>query len=386
MLKIGIFTHYYKSSNYGGNLQAYALCKFLNNSEYLAEQISYNRVDDFIGVKRRANNRHCVLKIFRRVRKVLIQCLKWKTLHQIKKRENRIREFNLQIPHSREKGKFDLCNLGKEYDCFITGSDQVWHPNAVCDGYLLNFDGAYKMSYAASFATQSLPREIVQYYSNCLKNFDAISVREQEAVDLVKSLSNHNVQWVLDPTLLLTREEWGKIQSERKINERYVFCFFLGDLSFSKNLILSYAKKRELKIVSMPYLTGVMSKGANFGDYLEYAISPNDFLSLVCHAEYVFTDSFHATVFSHIYKKNFFVFNRAGLKSMNDRIYSLISLFDTQDRFCDTKERESLEYIESLSPIDYNKSFPKFEEMKEKSINFLKENLKRAEEKIHGNQ
>ena len=201
---------------------------------------------------------------------------------------------------------------------------------------------------------------------------------------MLQPLVDKKVEWVLDPTLLLSREDWDNICSVNKIEERYVFCYFLGELSLSNKKIIEFARSKNLKVVSMPYLAWTSKRDSNFGDYKIYDATPPDFISLIKHAEYVFTDSFHATVFSHIYHKNFFVFNRAGLKSMNDRIYSLTSLFDTQERFCDTKEKISLHYIEGLPPIDYGKTFPKFEAMKEKSINFLKENLKRAEEKING--
>ena len=186
--------------------------------------------------------------------------------------------------------------------------------------------------------------------------------------------------------MLLSLEKWDNICSEQKIGEKYIFCYFLGALSVQNSEITQFAHKRGLKVVTMPYLCGTCHDDSNFGDYKIYDAAPQDFISLIKHAEYVFTDSFHATVFSHIYKKNFFVFNRAGLKSMNDRIYSLTSLFNTQERFCDTKEKETLEYIENLPPIDYSNPFLKLEEMKEKSIEFLKINLKKADENIHGNQ
>ena len=385
MLKIGIFTHYFKSTNYGGNLQAYALCEFLNSNGYSAQQISYNRKNDYILIKDR-KKKHIFIKACRKLKYIVIRCLKHKTLLNIEKRNNCMTRFNQMIPHTSEKNKADLFKLRDEFDCFITGSDQVWHPSAVCDGYLLNFEAMYKMSYAASFSTKVLSDSVKKYYSDCLKTYDSISVREEKAVGMAESLSKGKAEWVLDPTMLLSLEDWDKVSSARIIKEKYLFCFFLGDLSFDKKIIQKYAKDNCLKIISMPYLTGVTTKGANFGDVLEYEVSPNDFLSLIKYAEYVFTDSFHATVFSHIFKKDFFVFNRKGAVGMNDRIYSLTSLFNTQDRFCDTDEKANLSYIENLAPVDYSKGFPKFDAMKEKSINYLKENLKRAEEKINGNK
>lgn len=383
MLKIGIFTHYYKSTNYGGNLQAYALCEFLNKNGYNAEQISFNRKNDALPIKN-GRKKHIFIKALLRLKNVLMKFFNRKICSNIENRNECIRAFNEKIPHSAEKKARDLYNIGDEYHCFITGSDQVWHPQAACDGYLLNFNAKYKMSYAASFSTKDLPLDVRQYYSKSLRQFDAISVREEAAVDMAKQLSGKEVSWVVDPTLLLTYDDWNNITSERIIKEKYVFCFFLGNLSFDKKIIQEFAEKRNLSIVCMPYLSGLKNKGATFGNILKYDVSPQDFLSLVKYSECIFTDSFHATVFSHIFNKDFFVFNRGGIKTMNDRIYSLTELFGTQNRFCDTTEKESLEYIESLPTIDYNIESDTFAEMRDKSINFLKDNLKKAEEKLNG--
>ena len=88
----------------------------------------------------------------------------------------------------------------------------------------------------------------------------------------------------------------------------------------------------------------------------------------------MFTDSFHASVFSLIYEKQFFVFNRDKKGSMNDRIKDLTDLFDVKERFCDF-ENENFEYVNSLKDIDYSKSFDKFVELKKQSIKFLEDNL-----------
>ena len=87
-------------------------------------------------------------------------------------------------------------------------------------------------------------------------------------------------------------------------------------------------------------------------------------------AEYVFTDSFHAVVFSKIFEKQYFVFNRDNKGSMGSRIRTITSLFETEDRFC-FGERETLGYVESLTDIDYGKELPEFEKKKKESIDFL---------------
>ena len=375
-MKVGIITFYHKSSNYGGVLQAYALC-VIANRQIDAQQILYSK-----GLK--ASN--ITLKNLKTMlKRFLSKFLRKRCNKTLKNRQLSFELFQSVVPHSNiEYDAQTIVNSLDVYDIFITGSDQVWNVAYYDDIYRLDFvpPTKYKFSYAAGVSSGVLTKEQQEIFRKSLSTFDAISVREESAVKTLQPLTDKKVEWVLDPTLLLSPEDWNQICPPRRVAEKYVFCYFLGELALSNKKIIEFAHSKNLKVVSMPYLARTSRKDSDFGDYKIYDAPPPDFISLIKNAEYVFTDSFHATVFSHIYHKNFFVFNRAGLKSMNDRIYSLISLFNTQDRFCDTKAKISLKYIESLPPIDYNKEFLKFEEQKEKSIKFLRENLGKAKQKL----
>ena len=389
---VGVVSLFYNSTNYGGVLQSYALVEALNSLDVNAYQICYQRVS--IASKRR------FLKIFNPVK--LCRFVKGK-IHNLRNAENRKKVSEITAKRFKPFSLFVNANIPKtdkvynqntikgildDTDIFITGSDQVWNVNYYDEIYRLDFvpQTKYKFSYAAGVSSGELTKKQKNIFQKSLSTYDSISVRERETVNVLQLLTDKKIEWVLDPTLLLSCEKWDNVCANRKIDEAYIFCYFLGSLSIDNGKIIEFAHKRGLKVVAMPYLAWTSKKDSDFGDYKIYDAAPQDFISLIKYAEYVFTDSFHATVFSHIYHKNFFVFNRAGLKSMNDRIYSLISLFDTQDRFCATKEKISLKYIEGLPPINYNRPFPKFEEMKEISFDFLKENLKKAEEKINGNK
>ena len=156
MKQIGIITHYYGSKNYGGVLQAYALCQFLKNQGFDAEQIRFDK-DKGESIKRRLGKAYrYTLSIPRRI--------KYRRLYkEIRGREVKFAAFrDGAICHSKEVFTQDSLNrLAKEYQLYITGSDQVWHPNAVCDAYLLDFgiEGIKKMSYAASIAKDTLSAE-----------------------------------------------------------------------------------------------------------------------------------------------------------------------------------------------------------------------------------
>lgn len=367
-MRIGIITHYYKSENYGGNLQAYALCKILQRLGHQAEQISLDR------------NASKTLK--HRIRKFISKLTASRHIYvnrQLKIRKKAILGFNESvIPHSDLYTEKNIQDSVEHYDAFITGSDQVWHPNAYCDAYLLSFvpNTKIKLSYAASIATDILPNHLKKKYKKELDTFNAISVREDNAVRLLRSISINNAVVTLDPTLLLDYEEWATLLEPCPINEKYLFCYFLGDDLLERNVVKTYAAKRNLKIVTLPCLLGKFRRcDVAFGDYRLYDVSPGMMLSLIKNAECVFTDSFHATVFSLIFKRQHFIFQRAGWESMSVRIETLTKLFGTQEHFCNTPDKATPEYIDSLPSIDYEKIFTEYEKMKMNSVRFLQKYL-----------
>ena len=363
-VKVGILTHYYKSINYGGNLQAYALVEILKKLNYCSMQISYKK------------NRKITVRLFLSICKRLLSVTNYKILY----RNYKIRKFNKSVPHTQVYDEHTINSIKEDFDILITGSDQVWHPQAVCDAYLLNFKtNAIKMSYAASFSVDEIKDN--NKYESALEDFSAISVREKQALNILESIGIRNGTWVLDPTLLLEFSEWNSMCPKRKIKCNYLFCYFLGNDTVERELAKEFAKKNNLKIVTLPNLLGTKRICDNkFGDYKLYDVDPKALLSLIKHAEYVFTDSFHATVFSHLFQKQYFVFGRTDLAGMESRISSLLDLFRTRNRFCNTKCSQSLAYIEELSDIDYNQELTEFENMKKKSIYFLMDSIKKAEE------
>ena len=137
-----------------------------------------------------------------------------------------------------------------------------------------------------------------------------------------------------------------------------------------------FAEKNNLKIVTLPHLLGRYREcDSDFGDYKLYDVTPQRLISIIKNAKYVFTDSFHATVFSLIFEKEHFVFQRDGKNSMSSRLYTLTALFNTQEHFCDTDEKATLSYIEGLDKIDYSREQNAFLKQRELSLLFLKNNL-----------
>lgn len=375
MKKIGIITHYYNSINYGGNLQAYALCKYLTDMGYNTEQISYIR-------NREGSQPQTVKKILSKVfnprrfcEYVLYKSADMMLKSKLQQRREMINRFNKEkIPHSEKVfTNENICECN-DYDIYITGSDQVWNFDWYRPAFFLNFvpAGKKKIAYAASLGKSKISKEHCSLISDYLKDFTAVSVRERDAVNLLQPLYHNKVEWLLDPTLLLTQKQWDEICAKRKINQKYIFCYFLGEDKKQRKLAKEFAGKKNLPIVTLAHVKGNFRKcDLFFGDEKIYDVSPSDFISLIKYAEYIITDSFHATVFSNIYEKEFFVFQRSDFVDMNSRVYCLTQLFEVPERFCDTREKMTLAYIEELETIDYSRKHVELETMREQSVNFI---------------
>ena len=385
MKKIGILTFYHNSCNFGGNLQAYALCALCNQNGYEAEQIAFieskktpERVSVLQKIKKIGIARFpfvLMKRILRNIAHRQPSLKREEKKHNVYARKKAaFEDFNKNaIPHSKQIYYRDtVYQCVGDYDVFISGSDQIWNTGLYITEYFLNFvpDEKKKIAYAPSITVNQLSDEKCEMLSKYLNRYHAVSVRESEAVDLLQPLCDKPVQFVLDPTFLLDRADWEKIAEKTVDFGDYIFCYFLGNNEKERKIAKEYAQSRGLKLATIGHAWKVMKEDKDFGDVRLYDTTPGQFIELIKNAEYVFTDSFHAVVFSKIFEKQYFVFNRDNKGSMGSRIRTITSLFETEDRFC-FGERETLGYVESLTDIDYGKELPEFEKKKKESIDFL---------------
>lgn len=395
-MKIGILTHYYKSVNYGGNLQAYALCRMLQDMGHDAQQVQIVMAEDcqnlFTSSGKRwvKNLKKCVKQPLKATKYILspgYRQARKQEKARFQKLEKVFYHFNRDlIPHS--DGVYTDMTIRKvisQYDMFITGSDQVWNPVWYFPPYFLSFvpKGVPKLAYAASIGHTQLPEKVRKVFKRHLQDFIGVSVREQDAVSLLEGVAPGGVECVLDPTLLLEREQWQEIAVPAKITKPYAFCYFLGNGLKERQAAAEFAAANGLQLVTIPNATGIFhSNDADFGDVCLEDPSVEAFLGLIAGADYVFTDSFHATVFSLINQRKFVVFPRQGHEQMSSRVHSLLEMFDAADRFCDTAEKISLDYMQALPVVDYTRKPEKFAIAKETSRAFLEEHLQKAEEML----
>ena len=362
-MKYGIITFYHDCNNYGANLQAYALCRVIEKLGHEAEQIDYYNGKKY---------KYLLSCIYRKLFKK-----KYYKNADFYNRKMAIKEFRESIPHSKIYYKKTLTCANDNYDGFICGSDQIWNPAWINDAFSLNFvkDEKIKISYAASVGKEALNEKDKAKFSCMLSRIDHISVLEKNAVDLLSECTNKRIEWVLDPTLLLSREEWDTIVPDAKVNTKYVFCYYLNDYGPHRDVAKEYAKKNGLKIVTLPYLSYTEREcDKEFGDYRLFDVSPRDFISLIKHAEYVLTDSFHAAVFCHLYNKPFAVFSQAG-KESRVRMDSLTELFGTEEHHIIGDDMMNADAIMRLSAPESSEVSDKYIQMKSKSMDFLKNAL-----------
>lgn len=378
MKKVGIITFYHNSHNYGGLLQAYALCQAIKSCGYDAEQITFNRKGSTKGDSQ-SKLKFSVSGIKAYLRNTKCQLLTKFLQKKFDERMAGFHEFRCSIPHSKEFTSSTIAESNELYDIFVTGSDQVWNPMYLLPEYLLGFvNGHPKFAYAVSLSQKSLTSEQESLFATCVADYVGVSLRESDNAKQFCEIYP-NTKWVLDPTLLLTQEEWDAIASPRLIKEKYLFCYFIGLNKDSRKMAKQYAKAHGLTLVSIPHFNNVWTRAdSHFGDRKLYKVSPNDWISLIKNAECVFTDSFHATVFSNIFKKDFFVFNREHTGIMNNRIFSLLGLFERTERFIDTTEKMSLTHLDSLGSVDYTEEMNAFSNMRRESWAYLEDCLQKS--------
>ncbi|ALC17039.1 polysaccharide pyruvyl transferase [Desulfuromonas soudanensis] len=192
-------------------------------------------------------------------------------------------------------------------DAYVVGSDQVWHPRSAANdpSFFLDFApaGCRKISYASSFGATSIPRELFDNYRAGLLSLDFISVREKSGVKLVRELTGRNAELVLDPTLLLTREEWMAQAVFPPIDKPYILCYGANSRStYMERLALHIQRHTGWKIVR---INGTFFDA--FDRKIDYVLDagPREWLGYMSNAALIIGQSFHATAFAVNFGKPF---------------------------------------------------------------------------------
>lgn len=380
MKKIGLSIAF-TGTSYGMLLQAYATQVIINQMGYDTEIIEYHK-------GKRHEYVNCPTAYIAFLITRVASLFKTRTIKNIKESETHILNKKLRKEKADTfrknrltniiavKGMEQLTKQGKNYSAVIVGSDQLWTP-LVSFTYerTLRFvpDEITKISYATSLGVDRYPWYTKHQAACFLKRINHLSVREEQGAKIISDICGRTAEVVLDPTYLLTKEDWEElIPNTNDIKERYVLSFILGDNAPMKSLAKAYAKERGFKLVSI-LSNEVCVDDNTYSDVVLIGKSPEEFINLIRNSEMVFTDSFHGVAFSIINEKQFYVCYRKrndGTSSRNSRIDNIIKMFHIESRLIRQPEEFMFE-----DDINYENVNIVLSSKREESMRFLKKAL-----------
>jgi hypothetical protein len=344
-MKIGIMTFWWSDDNYGQLLQCYALQKYLRDAGHEAYLIRYDPRNNYIKVPlwekfiKGLNPAKLSRYIWSRYKKIFLI------------KQNQRRKFNeFRDKYIIQSGKTyysydELVSDTPDADVYIAGSDQIWNPDCILFDITINLVKAYflyfgsdetkRIAYAASFGKETISDEFVKEISPLLKHFNYVSVREKLGLDICRQCGISRADWVPDPTMLLETDKYRTLYTPREpmpqTKKPYCFIYMLSNkCKVSIKAIYDWAKQKNLEVI---YVTG---NGRYDGHHKVYATIPQ-WLYYIDKAEYVITNSFHGTIFSLIFRKQFGIIPLSDdCAGMNGRFYSLFEMFCIEERFIDS--------------------------------------------------
>ena len=378
-MKVGILT-ILNVNNYGAELQCCALYRKLQQLGYDAEVINYlfgiHPEHVFDGEKRTVP---IPLKQLIKVKLLPVVQNMFCMFHQKNKRlrNKRFDEFHAKYNHLTSTVYPSVKSLYEakfNYDVLCIGSDQVWN---YMKGYSLEpffacFDknNMKKITYASSIGLSSLSVEAEQVFKKELASFAYISVREQQASEILEKLLNKKSDVVLDPTLSLNEQEWIEVAKyDMCPKEKYLLVYIvtIKPCDYVLSLARHIAKQRNLKIVRICRDAYPEHSGSDVEEIL--TAGPSDFVGLFSKAEFVVTNSFHGTVFSINFSKPFYSVIKSH-HSTNSRLTSILKKLGLEDRIVPVGSQ-----LPMISDIDFSDPSAKLEAERKLSIEYINKAL-----------
>lgn len=334
--KVAIVT-LYDNINIGNKLQNYAMQEILKRRFCNVETLSYMEASTMapdMGWKGRL-----IAKIGFPY-KIAMQ------KRAIIERRNKFEQFSnqyLNVLQAKSFSEFNSMTVDK-YDYVVVGSDQVWHnwSHTVeeLDYFFLKFVPRVKrVCIAPSFGFDSMPNDLLENYKTGLMGFSSLSCREKSGCRLIERIAKKEAALLPDPTLCLTKKEWMKISKKPifVLPDKYILAYFIGCVSdVTRKSMEEYKQKLGLPIIDI----------YNIDQPQYYSTSPEEFIYLISKATYVLTNSFHASVFSILFKVDFHCFNRDDKvgSCMSDRITTLMDTFN----FDNTKNYNDFTLVDQI--------------------------------------
>ena len=356
MRKIGIIT-FHRSFNYGSVLQAYALQKYINSNQLGEAKV----IDFFYEYDYKQYNLFRSYLYSAQIKSFFAD------LYYLKRNIKRMHNFEefiekyIPLTQKQYTNNMQMKELNKNFDAFICGSDQIWNLEITQGGepaYFLDFveSNNIKIAYAPSMAHLTFDNLNEKKISNYLKSFDALSVREESTKKFIAKFTDQIVNTVVDPTLLLKKDDYEEILESIQETD-YIFVYMLEN----NDELLAYVKKMSIHTgLKVIYISKKQYKNISNAKNV-YGASPKSFLTYIKNADFIITNSFHATVFSIIFEKKFVTFKT---KKSFARMVDLLEKLELTDRLYNDE-------FEINNHINYSIVEKNLNELRSESIKYL---------------
>lgn len=372
MKKVGILT-FHASHNCGSMMQAYAMQKQMEKMGLENEIIDFQnegQKDMYAVVHKKKNIKNFIKNSLLLFSREKIQ-RQWDDYEEFKNK-------TFKLSSEKYSNYNELLKSNDKYNIFLSGADQIWNITIKDsdDCYFLNFvdNNKTKIAYSPSFGAKN----ILEYsdnpakYEKFLKSYNHISIRENNGKKWIKDLINEDVPVVLDPTLLLEKDDYECLIESSGVKGDYIFYYAPTYSRKIDSFVKSISKKYKMPVVVWNASEYYMKKEYINGFKLPYKINPGTYLDLIKNAKLVITTSFHGTIFSTIYRKKFFVIKNGNMYSTDDRVITLVNELAIENRLIEPNFDSNCNYFED---VDYNQYEKNLSRLQKESIDFLRGSL-----------
>lgn len=373
MKKIGIIT-FHSSYNCGSMLQAFALQNVIKNK--------YELDSEFINFVNRGSLNKYSFYIKNNSLKNIVKNILYFYNFKIKNRQyfgyDKFSIKFLKVSEKKYSHISEMSDVENQYDIFISGSDQIW--NITCDdadiAYFLPFiKEKRKIAYAPSLGAKNISKyaKNKNEYRKYLDGYYMLSCREKNGQKWINELTDKKVDLICDPTLLLTMNDYEKLELKKDYEYDYIFYYSYGYVENENRIVNELANRLNMNVIifnGKRWCT-LHKKYRRF--ILPVEESPSSFLNVIKNAKLVLTSSFHGTVFATIYRKKFWVMKNDGMLNGDDRVDTLLEQLGLTNRYI--MSTDDLDNNKILTEIDYANVEKKIKYMQEKAFSYLNEAL-----------
>ena len=369
MKKVGIIT-FHNSYNCGSMLETYAMQEAIKKRGFTTEIVNFS--------SKGQKELYSIYFKNNKPRNIIKNLMILPHYKRVKNNNNKYEQFKIEnFALSNAYTDNDIISE-KGYSTVIAGSDQIWNITIkdYSDAYFLNWvRKAKKVAYAPSFGARNILKfsNTSEKYKDYINDFDAVSIREENGKKWLKDLCNIDVPVLIDPTLLHDAKDYEKIEAKDfKTNKDYIFFYSPTFNAEICKYVKKIADKYNLEVITWSTKSYITKRVKRFGFKLAEYENPSMYLSLIKNSKLVITTSFHGTIFSTIYRKNFITVKNGEMYGDDDRVRTLLEQLKMTDRLIPFEFDDSFDYLADIDYSEYEKILPK---LRKKANKYLDENV-----------